>query len=64
MDAAEDVLREGPEEGGGGGVGDGTRESGELNLLVGGVAPRVAKSDDRGLQQETHPVEKLGLVRG
>ena len=58
------MLREGPGEGGGGGVGDGTRESGALNLLVGGAAPRVAESDDHGVHEETRPVEKLGLVRG
>ena len=64
MDASEDVPREGPKEGGGGGVGDGTRESGALNCLVEGAAPRVAESDDRGVHEETRPAEKLGLVRG
>ena len=57
------MLREGPVEGGGGVV-DGTREGGALNLLVVGAAPRVAESDDRGVHDEIRPAEKLGLVRG
>ena len=63
MDATEDVLREGPVEGGGAVV-DGTQEGGALNLVVVGAAPRVAESDDCGVHDEIRPTEKLCLVRG